>query len=135
MSGSGEKVTVVAAVIFRQDRVLIGQRVKGQWNEDKWEFPGGKVEAGESPREALVRELREELAIEAAIGAEMDRYDYEYPGRSPIHLIFFRVEQFEGEPQNLAFQDVRWEAAGRLAEYDFLEGDAGFVSRLARGAV
>lgn len=133
MTDRRPRMTVVAAVVVRDGLVLIGQRVKGEWNEYKWEFPGGKVEPGESPREALKRELREELDIDATIGEEMDRYEYEYQGRGPIYLIFYRVQEFTGEPRNLAFNDLRWETAERLPHYDFLQGDVDFVKRLARG--
>lgn len=130
-----QTITVVAAVIVRAGQILIGQRTKGEWNEYKWEFPGGKVEPGESPRAAISRELREELDIEAEIGDEMDRYEYQYPGKAPIYLIFYKVERFTGEPRNLAFNDIRWEAVDRLPMYDFLQGDIDFVRRLARGKV
>lgn len=124
---------VVAAVIERDGKVLIGQRPKRDWNGLKWEFPGGKIEPTESPREALARELREELAIEATIGDEITRYEYQYPGKPPIYLIFYRVREFAGEPRNLAFEEIRWESTSRFPEYDFLDGDVDFVKRLARG--
>ena len=73
--------TVVAAVIERDGRILICQRRRGQAHELKWEFPGGKLEPGESPEVALRRELREELAIDAAPETEITRYEYAYPGR------------------------------------------------------
>jgi len=119
--------TVVAAVIEREDRILICQRRRGQAHELKWEFPGGKVESGETPEDALRRELREELAIEAVLDHEITRYEYAYPGRSPILLIFFRVAQFAGEPRNLVFETIAWEPRQRLPEYDFLEGDLDFI--------
>jgi 8-oxo-dGTP diphosphatase len=127
------RLTVVAAVIERAGQILIGQRPKGDWNQMKWEFPGGKMEPSESPREALQRELREELNIDAEIGEELTRYQYQYPGKPPIHLIFFRVVQFEGEPRNQAFHQIRWEHVARFHTYDFLDGDIDFVHRLARG--
>jgi 8-oxo-dGTP diphosphatase len=97
----------------------------------KWEFPGGKVEQGETPAEALARELEEELGIRAARGEEMDRYEFEYPGKPRIELIFFRVTSFEGEPQNLVFQEMRWVPREKLGEFDFLEGDLEFLGRFA----
>lgn len=124
---------VVAAVLERDGRMLVCQRKAGAWHELKWEFPGGKVEAGETPCRALARELGEELGIDAAIGAEMARYDYCYPGRTPIRLIFFRVAGYTGEPKNLEFAQIRWEAREQLPRYDFLDGDVDFVRRLARG--
>ncbi len=124
---------VVAAVIVRDGLILIGQRRLGEWHQLKWEFPGGKMEAYETPREALRRELKEELDIDADIGEELDRYRYQYPGRSAIDLIFFRVDRFDGEPRNLAFHDIRWESASAFPDYDFLDGDVDFVVRLAQG--
>ena len=122
---------VVAAILEREGRILICQRRPEQSHALKWEFPGGKVEAGETPEQALGRELEEELGIVRAAGQEIARYEYGYPGKSPILLIFFQVSGFEGEPQNLIFQDMRWEARVRLGDYDFLEGDGEFVRRLA----
>ena len=126
-------VLVVAAVIERAGRILIGQRKRGDWNEYKWEFPGGKVEVGETPRAALARELTEELRITAEIGDEITRYGHQYRGRPPIELIFFRVTIFTGEPVNQAFHQIKWEEAARFNQYEFLDGDLDFVRRLARG--
>jgi 8-oxo-dGTP diphosphatase len=91
------------------------------------------VNAHESPRDALARELREELDIRAEIGVEITRYGHQYPGRPPIELIFFRVDRFEGEPKNLAFHEIRWELASKFNRYEFLDGDVDFVRRIARG--
>lgn len=124
---------VVAAVVERDGRILVCQRKAGARHELKWEFPGGKVEAGETPRQALQRELEEELGIQADIGAEIVRYEYCYPARTPILLVFFRVTEYSGEPKNLDFTAIRWEARERLPHYDFLDGDVDFVRRLARG--
>jgi 8-oxo-dGTP diphosphatase len=118
---------VVAAVIERDGRVLIAQRNNSGQHPLKWEFPGGKVESGESPEAATIRELEEELGIQARIDREIGRYQYQYPGRSPILLIFFRVVEYEGEPRNLDFAQIRWESPERLRDYDFLEGDTDFI--------
>lgn len=126
-------IQVVAGVLVRDGRILICQRRKGDPHELKWEFPGGKVEPGEEPRTALVRELREELAIEAEIGPEMLRYEFQYPGKKAILLIFFPVRRFAGEPKNLVFAATKWERPERLPDYDFLDGDIDFVNRLAQG--
>ena len=124
--------TVVAAVIERDRHVLIGQRKAGKWHAFKWEFPGGKVEPGETPDAAIRRELEEELGIHAEIGPVITEYDYTYSGRSPIRLMFYSVFRFEGEPENRGvFQQIRWEKRERLPEYDFLEGDVDFVRTLA----
>jgi len=125
---------VVAAVIERDGRVLVGQRMSGKWHGLKWEFPGGKVEPDEAPAAALGRELTEELGISAEIGESIADYEYQYPGRSPIRLIFFAVTRFAGEIQNREYHDLRWEKRERLPEYDFLEGDVDFVRSLARSS-
>jgi 8-oxo-dGTP diphosphatase len=123
--------TVVAAVIERDGQVLIGQRPAGKRHGLKWEFPGGKVEPGEAAEAALRRELEEELGIQAVIGVEMAGYEYTYPGREPIRLIFFAVEEFTDLIENRVFEQVRWETRERLPTYDFLEGDVDFVRMLA----
>ena len=119
--------TVVAAVIERDGRVLIAQRKRTGQHPLKWEFPGGKVEPGEAPEAAVVRELEEELAIHARVEREIARYEYQYPGRPPILLIFCRVTEFAGEPKNLDFEQIVWASRERLCEYDFLEGDTEFI--------
>ena len=127
-------MNVVAAVIEREGRVLICQRKAGQHYAGKWEFPGGKVEPGEEFSHALERELAEELSISATIGEEIARYQYTYPGRSPIQLVFYKVVRFGGEPVNRIFEQIRWEKIADLPDYDFLEGDIEFVKSLAAGA-
>ncbi|HXM43897.1 MAG TPA: (deoxy)nucleoside triphosphate pyrophosphohydrolase [Bryobacteraceae bacterium] len=127
--------TVVAAIIRRGARILICRRRAAQAHALKWEFPGGKVEAGENPPQALCRELREELAVRARIGDEVERYEFRYPGRNPILLIFYTVTDFDGEPHNCVFDEIRWVAPADLPQFDFLEGDVEFVKRLAIGGV
>ena len=124
--------TVVAAVIERDGSVLIAQRKRTGQHPLKWEFPGGKVEPGESPPQALCRELQEELAVHARIGDEVERYQFRYPGKDPILLIFYAVADFEGEPRNCVFEEIRWVAPEELPQFDFLEGDIDFVKRLAK---
>jgi 8-oxo-dGTP diphosphatase len=124
---------VVAAIIERDGKVLACQRHENGAHPLKWEFPGGKVEPGETPVQALQRELEEELEIEAQIGPEITRYEYAYAGKAPILLIFYQVTQFRYEPQNRVFHAMRWETKSHLPDYDFLEGDVNFVRRLATG--
>jgi len=121
---------VVAAVIERDGQVLICQR-KGGRQALKWEFPGGKVERDERPRDALARELREELAIAATIGELLHRVEVRYPKGPLIKLLFYHVTEFTGEPANLEFEKIVWENRARLLSYDFLEGDIEFVRELA----
>lgn len=126
--------TVVAAVIARNGRILICRRAARQAHPLKWEFPGGKVETGETLPDALRRELREELAIDAQIANEVERYEFSYPGQKPILLIFLAVNDFVGEPRNCVFEEMRWAAPAELPSFDFLAGDIEFVKRLARDA-
>jgi len=125
------RTEVVAAVIERDGRVLVCQRKRSDSHPLKWEFPGGKVEPGESPEAALQRELEEELAIQARIGPQIARYEYSYGERPPLLLMFYRVTAFSGEPVNLVFEQIRWEPAFALLNLDFLEGDLEFVRKLA----
>ncbi len=132
MTSAVPPLDVAAAVIFRGDQILICQRKRDARHALKWEFPGGKAEPGETPQQALARELREELAIEAHIGDQLHCHEFLYPGADrTTRLWFFRVTEFTGEPVNLDFEQIVWEARARLTNYDFLEGDIDFVTRLA----
>ena len=124
---------VVAALIFQHEQILVCQRTRHQTMPLKWEFPGGKVEAGETPKQALVRELREELAIEAVVGPEIARYEQATRRRSPLLLLFHAVDSYIGEPRGVTFEQIRWELPANLPEYDFLDGDLDFIRRLALG--
>ena len=123
---------VVAAVIEREGLVLICQRKGGGRHALKWEFPGGKVEPGEDPRGALARELSEELGIDARVSGDPEIHEVRYGTEPLIRLHFYRVTEFQGEPQNLQFERIVWERKAKLAEYDFLAGDIEFVRRLGR---
>lgn len=124
---------VSAGVIHKEGNILLGQRRPGDRHALKWEFPGGKVEMRESPQQALVRELSEELQIEAKAGPELARYEHDYPSGSRVHLLFFAVNEFSGEPKARVFEAIRWVPLAELPAVDFLEGDLDFVRRLARG--
>jgi 8-oxo-dGTP diphosphatase len=124
-------MTVVAAVIEREGKVLVCRRRAGDPHPLKWEFPGGKVEHGETPAAAIVRELHEELGIRATAGPEMARYEFTYPGKKPFVLIFFAVTEFAGDVRNIVFDRVEWAERRALPAYDFLDGDVAFVRRLA----
>ncbi len=127
------ELRVVAAVMKKDGKVLICQRKKSDRHPLKWEFPGGKVELDEEPKAALARELNEELGIAAEIGIEIARYEYQYPSRAPILIMFYNVEKWVGEPANIIFHQIQWELPTQLPSFDFLEGDIDFVRRLARG--
>lgn len=123
-------IHVSAGILVRDGRILACQRRADQSHPGKWEFPGGKREAGETMAACLRRELREELGIEAAIGAELWRTEHAYPGRPPVVLAFFRVDDFAGELRNLVFAELRWVRPAELAALDFLEADRELIQRL-----
>jgi len=128
-------IRVVAALIIRDDELLICQRTKHQSLPLKWEFPGGKIEIGEQPRTALQRELEEELGIVARIGEEVSRIQHRYQNGNRVELRFYLVNEFVGEVENRIFRDVRWVRRRDLPKYDFLEADIGLVKRIAAGAL
>jgi 8-oxo-dGTP diphosphatase len=126
---------VVAALIVKDGKILICQRTRHQVMPLKWEFPGGKIEPGEQPRDALRRELEEELGIDALIGEEVARIRHNYSGGGAVELRFYAVHQYTGELENRIFRDVQWAERKELPTYDFLEADLGLVKDLAAGKI
>jgi 8-oxo-dGTP diphosphatase len=124
---------VAAALIVRDGEVLIGQRRADQPMASQWEFPGGKIEAGESPEQALARELDEELGIQAVIGPRVTHIRHNYRHGGAVDLQFFAVHEFSGEIENRIFQQVRWTKLEDLPGYDFLPADRGLIRDLAAG--
>lgn len=124
---------VVAALIVKDGKLLVCQRTRHQTMPLKWEFPGGKIEEGEQPRDALRRELEEELGINATIGDEVARIQHEYPNGGIVEIRFYEVRQYSPEFENRIFKDVRWSAPKDLPAFDFLEADLTLVKDLAAG--
>jgi 8-oxo-dGTP diphosphatase len=124
---------VVAAVIEKEGLLLVCQRTRHQTMPLKWEFPGGKIEEGEQPRDALRRELEEELGILATIGDEIKRIQHEYPNGGMVELRFFVVREYEREIENRIFREIRWTVPKDLPTFDFLEADLTLVNDLAAG--
>ncbi len=124
---------VAAALIVRGGEVLICQRRPGQPMALLWEFPGGKIEAGESPEQALARELEEELGIRAVIGPLVTRIRHNYRHGGAVDLQFFAVHEFAGELDNRIFQQLRWVKLEDLPSYDFLAADRELIRDLAAG--
>jgi 8-oxo-dGTP diphosphatase len=124
---------VVAALIWKDDKILICQRTRHQVMPLKWEFPGGKIEDGEQPRDALRRELDEELGIAAVVGNEVERVRHEYPNGSAVELRFFDVRAYSGTLENRIFRQIVWANPAELPSYDFLDADRDLVTKLAAG--
>lgn len=124
---------VVAALIVREGKILVCQRTRHQTMPLKWEFPGGKIEEGEQPRDALVRELEEELGINAEISEEVERMQHVYPNGTAVELRFFVVQAYEGKMENKIFKDLQWAGRSQLKSFDFLEADLKLVKDLSEG--
>jgi 8-oxo-dGTP diphosphatase len=129
--------TVVAAVIERNDRrLLIGQRRRNDSSPLKWEFPGGKVEAGEMPDEALARELKEELGASLRKCVPIGRVVHKYAGTpEELEILFFAAAIAEGELLPRTFEKIAWVLPKELGDYDFLAANAGLVANLATGKI
>ncbi|HEY2039029.1 MAG TPA: (deoxy)nucleoside triphosphate pyrophosphohydrolase [Edaphobacter sp.] len=128
---------VVAALLLRDTEsgleVLVCQRKADQPMSLKWEFPGGKIEPGETAEAALARELNEELGINATIGQRVARVQHKYRNGGTIDLQFFVVREFNGALENRIFNDMRWSPLERLPEFDFLAADLGLIRDLSEG--
>ena len=129
---------VAAALILRStsaghEEVLICQRKADQPMALKWEFPGGKIEQGESPAQALKRELNEELGIHAEIGPPVAQVRHNYRNGGAVDLQFFAVRSFTGDLDNRIFQEIRWVSFQSLPGFDFLAADVRLVRDLAEG--
>ncbi len=122
----------VGVVLDGDDRVLIARRAAHRHQGGLWEFPGGKVEAGETAREALVRELREEVGITVHAADAWLEVSFDYPDRQ-VTLEVFRVHRFAGEAEGLEGQRVQWVAVSALGEYDFPEANGPIVEAMSGG--
>jgi 8-oxo-dGTP diphosphatase len=121
---------VAVGILRRNETILICQRKKGGRYELKWEFPGGKVEAGETTEQCLRRELLEELSIEVF---SIDRIQTEaayYNDGGMFNVAYCFISGFRGEPQNNVFEQIRWVTLEELKHMDLLDGNKSFVARL-----
>ena len=121
-------LVVAAAVVEREGRVMLCQRLPNAHNGLKWEFPGGKLEAGESPEAALARELREELGIAVSVGRVRDAVFYRYPDRDVL-VLFYGCAIADGEPRTVECNAIAWVTPSEMAGYDFAGADLAFVER------
>ncbi|MGO8788174.1 MAG: (deoxy)nucleoside triphosphate pyrophosphohydrolase [Terriglobia bacterium] len=127
-------ILVVAGIIQNGDRILICQRQRADAYGLQWEFPGGKVNEGETLPAALHRELEEELTIQAEVGGEVFRLRHHYPDRY-VEVVFFAIVNFDGEARNQVFEAIVWAPRAQLPQYHFLEADRELVTRISRGEI
>jgi 8-oxo-dGTP diphosphatase len=127
---SEKMIEVTAAIIEKEGKYLIARRRGGNFDK-RWEFPGGKIEKGETPEECLSRELEEELEIKVKIGNFFWESTYDY-GHKKIRLIGYSCEYVSGEFALNVHDRVKWVYPIELRDYDFLEADLPFVERLSR---
>lgn len=121
---------VVAGIIELDGYILLCQRhIDSRRLPLKWEFPGGKVEKGESPKDAIKRELNEELGILVQEVEKVDAYSFGYPNEESFYLHFFKINKYNNTIQNLQFEGMAWVRPEEILNYDMLEGDLPFVER------
>lgn len=122
-------VPVVAALMRRQGKVLVGKRPEGASLAGTWEFPGGKIELGESPEVALARELKEELGIDAEIGSLKMVATHTY-GRTGILFLFYDVKFWKGQIKMQQHPDLRWVTPKELGELELPEANTKFLKQI-----
>ncbi len=128
------RIRVVAAALFDSGgRVLITDRPAGKHMAGRWEFPGGKIAAGETEPQALQRELKEELGIEVLAARPVLEITHEYPDRR-VELSMWVVDRYLGEPRGLDGQSLKWVGLEQLSHEDILEADRPFIGALQSGA-
>ena len=123
-------INVAVGIIMKNGTVLLCQRKHTSRYPLKWEFPGGKVEAGESVEACLRRELFEELNIHAEAGELFHRQHYRYPDSGTFDVFYYLVPEFNGSIENRAFEAFLWVPIQQLVQYDILEGNKDVVNRL-----
>jgi 8-oxo-dGTP diphosphatase len=123
-------IKAAIAIIEQDGKILIGRRQKDDPLKGKWEFPGGKIEDGETPAEALKREIREELDIEAEIGAFLYSTQHIYE-HITVELFFYKVEYLSGEIKLREYYDIRWVEKGDLRNYDLPEANVPLLEIIA----
>ncbi len=130
-----EAIEVVCALMLKDGGVLMGERKPHKVYPLHWEFPGGKIEAGETPECALARELKEELGIEATVAEEWMREAAKYSNGMIYDVRYFLVRQWVGEITNLEFNQLSWVSEEILPTLTHLSGNANILARLSREGI
>lgn len=125
---------VTAAVIVKDDKILIAKRKKGNHLESKWEFPGGKLEPNETPEQCLKRELLEEFNIETRIGEFFSSTIFEYK-HTKIELLAYKAVYISGDFKLNAHEELKWVSPSEFDTYDFAEADKPIVIKLKKDNV
>ncbi len=128
---AGHKRQVTAAVIEKNGKILIAQRRKGSALGGRWEFPGGKIEPGETAEACLKRELKEEFEIESEIGEFIIASKFRYC-MVPIELLAYRVKHLSGDFKINEHEEIRWVGPSELGSYDFMPADKPIVKLLSK---
>ena len=126
-----DALKVTAAVIEKDGKILIAKRRRGDLHGGRWEFPGGKIDFGETPEQCLKRELKEELGIEAEIGDFICASAFKYMF-VPLELLVYKARHISGEFQALDHDELKWVAPSELAGYDFVKADVRVVRKLMK---
>lgn len=129
-----KEIRVVGAIIWNKDRFLICQRPEGKKRALLWEFPGGKVEPGETDKEALVREIREELGADIEVFAQVAETEYTYPDVF-VRLYIYNAGLHGPHPRRLEHADMQWVTADQLGKFSFCPADREVLDKLAAGEI
>ncbi|QYJ97304.1 8-oxo-dGTP diphosphatase MutT [Shewanella alkalitolerans] len=125
-----KRVHVAVGIVFdEQEQILLAKRPDHLHQGGKWEFPGGKVESGETTSQALIRELREEVAIKVTSTSPLMAISHDYPDKQ-VYLDIHTVKSFSGEAQGLEGQEVKWARLDELEDYDFPEANTPIIEKL-----
>ena len=127
-------INVAVGVIRAGSRILVCQRKKTSRYPLKWEFPGGKLENGESVPDGLRRELREELGIDANVGSELHRQEWVYPDSGTFRVFYHWIESYSGTVRNNVFEQIRWVEVAELPRVDMLDGNRDALSVIMMGS-
>jgi len=125
-----KRIEVAVGIVYNADgRILVGQRTVKDRYYQQWEFPGGKLESGESAQQALVREFAEEVGISITHSEPLMELEHDYPDRH-VHLYIQEIKHYNGDPKPMEGQSLRWVKIDELRKLDFLQGNQSIINKL-----